>query len=94
MERGRLPLVDGGQELAAVGEVLVHEGPADSRALGHGLHGDRLHVAGGDEGGGRVEQPVPPVGPGQAQRLDVVGRHDRCAPCTDRSHGVILSQRG
>ena len=97
VEERRLALVDRGQQLLAVGEVLVHEGTADPSALGHRLHRDGLDVASGDQRRRRVEQRVPPVGPRQPDGVDALGRrlYGRFRRfCTHVGHGVILSPTG
>jgi hypothetical protein len=90
MEKGCLPLVHRGQQLAPIGEVLVHERPADARPLGHRLHRDRIGVARDDEVDGGVEECVAPVPSAQAPGFDgLVGRLQR--GCRRPRHGVILS---
>jgi hypothetical protein len=81
--------VDGGEELAAVGEVLVHERATDAGALR-----DRLHRHGGDiscrhELDGGVEQGVASFAPREPRRVLDVGRPG--LPCGRLGHGDILS---
>jgi hypothetical protein len=54
-------LVDRGEQLAAVGEMLVYQGPADARSLGDGFHGDRVDGLVGEQGGGRGQERVAAV---------------------------------
>ena len=59
-----LALVDGGEELAPVGEVLVDERSAHAGVLRDRLHRDRRDVARRDERDGGIEEGVASLGRG------------------------------
>jgi hypothetical protein len=63
-ERG-LAMVEGGQQIPAVVEVLVHQCPAHAGPVSHRLHRHAVNLAGGDQRGCRVQQGLVAVGPGQ-----------------------------
>ena len=88
-----LALVDGGEELAPVGEVLVDERSAHTGVLRDRLHRDRRDVARGDERDGGVEEGVTPLGAGEPRGVEGF-RVDRLpAPCARLRHGDIVSPR-
>ena len=88
-----LALIDGGEELAPVGEVLVDERAAHPCSLGDRVHRHGVDLAGGDELGGGVEQGVAPVGAGEPGGLEGFGVGRLGAPCARFRHGDIVSPR-
>ena len=88
-------LVNRGEQLAAVGEMLVHQGSADTRSLCDGFHGDRVDGLVGEYRGGRRQQRVPPVHAAQARWPGRTGRDGlrnvSGQSCRVADHGDIMS---
>ncbi len=68
VERLRLPLIEGGEEVMLVVEVLVHERSSDLRTLGNRPHRDRPGPTLGEEVTGDVEQQLAALVRGQGHR--------------------------
>ena len=92
MQFRRLSLVHRCQELVAVGEVLVDEGPADPGTLGHRLHRHLVHPLRPDQRHGGVEQGITARGALQAPSRDCCPVGRRANPCAGGAHGVSVSQ--
>src|SRR5262249_19750465 len=82
------PPVHRGEELAAVGEVLVDERATDASALGDRFHRHGGHVPRRDDLDGGIQQGVAPLTSCEPRRFHDLGLDP---PCDRLRHGDILS---